>query len=50
MFCDKNIHCCLYCREADANRVREYNAAMRIQSWFRGIRLRAYVKYVRHQC
>jgi hypothetical protein len=31
-------------REAEAHRVEEYNAAVTIQSWFRGCRLRVYLK------
>ena len=31
------------CREADVHREREYRAAVTIQSWFRGCRVRAYL-------
>jgi len=41
------ITVCLYSyRVADVNRVTEYRAVVKIQSWFRGIRLRSYLKYV----
>ncbi|XP_066451175.1 spermatogenesis-associated protein 17 isoform X2 [Eleutherodactylus coqui] len=38
--------CFLHCREAEENRLREYNAAVAIQSWFRGCRVRAYLRYL----
>ena len=31
-------------REAEEWRDREYNAAIKIQSWFRGCRVRAYLR------
>ena len=31
-------------REAEEWREREYNAAIKIQSWFRGCRVRAYLR------
>lgn len=31
-------------READAFREIEYNAAVKIQSWYRGLKIRAYIK------
>lgn len=37
-----------YCREAEVNSEKEYKAAVRIQSWFRGCRIRAYLKHL-HQ-
>jgi len=30
--------------EAEANRVKEYDAAVKIQSWYRGLRTRHYLK------
>ncbi|CAN2387441.1 Spermatogenesis associated 17 [Pristimantis euphronides] len=36
----------LLCREAEENRLREYAAAVAIQSWFRGCRVRAYLRYL----
>ncbi|XP_074165286.1 spermatogenesis-associated protein 17 isoform X1 [Sminthopsis crassicaudata] len=33
-------------RTADGHRKREYNAAVKIQSWFRGCRVRAYIRYL----
>ncbi|XP_071996215.1 spermatogenesis-associated protein 17 isoform X2 [Engystomops pustulosus] len=34
------------CRDAEENRLTEYNAAVVIQSWFRGCRVRAYLRYL----
>ncbi|XP_040283545.1 spermatogenesis-associated protein 17 [Bufo bufo] len=34
------------CRDAEENRLKEYNAAVVIQSWFRGCRVRAYLRYL----
>ncbi|XP_063775188.1 spermatogenesis-associated protein 17 isoform X2 [Pseudophryne corroboree] len=34
------------CRAAEENRLQEYNAALVIQSWFRGCRVRAYIRYL----
>ncbi|XP_075123267.1 spermatogenesis-associated protein 17 [Leptodactylus fuscus] len=34
------------CREAEENRLKEYKAAVVIQSWFRGCRVRAYLRYL----
>ncbi|XP_056424329.1 spermatogenesis-associated protein 17 isoform X2 [Hyla sarda] len=34
------------CRDAEENRVKEYNAAVVIQSGFRGCRVRAYLRYL----
>ncbi|XP_075056861.1 spermatogenesis-associated protein 17 [Mixophyes fleayi] len=36
----------LKCRAAEDNRLTEYNAAVVIQSWFRGCRVRAYLRYL----
>ncbi|NXP50619.1 SPT17 protein, partial [Heliornis fulica] len=33
-------------RSVDENRKREYKAAIKIQSWFRGCRVRAYLRYL----
>jgi len=32
------------CRDAEDSRAAECNAVIRIQAWYRGIRLRAYIK------
>ncbi|XP_011403289.1 PREDICTED: spermatogenesis-associated protein 17-like [Amphimedon queenslandica] len=37
---------CEACREAEDWREKEYNAAIKIQSWFRGCRVRAYLRYL----
>lgn len=42
---------CLSFRLADENRKEENNAAVVIQSWFRGCKVRAYIRYhVYSQC
>ncbi|XP_069464681.1 spermatogenesis-associated protein 17 [Ambystoma mexicanum] len=33
-------------RDAEEYRIREHNAAVKIQSWFRGCRVRAYLRYL----
>ena len=33
-------------QEADKQRVAEYNAALRIQAWFRGNRIRKYMRFL----
>jgi len=35
------------CRDAEDNRSAECQAVIRIQAWYRGVRLRAYIKYVK---
>lgn len=35
----------MYFREADENREKENQAATQIQSWFRGCKVRAYLRY-----
>ncbi|XP_031552910.1 spermatogenesis-associated protein 17-like [Actinia tenebrosa] len=34
------------CSEAEDQRTREYEAAVRIQSWFRAVRVRAYIRFL----
>lgn len=34
----------IFNRVADENREQEYKAAIKIQSWFRGCKVRAYIK------
>lgn len=41
-FCFNNLHF----RDAEVNRDKEYRSAVCIQSWYRGIRIRSYLKYV----
>jgi len=33
-------------RQSDLFRALEYNAAVKIQSWYRGVRVRSYLKYL----
>lgn len=40
----RHVCLCPVNREAEAHRVEEYNAAVTIQSWFRGCRLRTHLK------
>ncbi|CAB3976877.1 spermatogenesis-associated 17-like [Paramuricea clavata] len=35
-------------REGERNRKTEYDSAVRIQSWFRGIKVRAFLKFLHH--
>ena len=42
----RHVCLCPVNREAEAHRVEEYNAAVTIQSWFRGCRLRTHLKWV----
>ncbi|XP_028402897.1 spermatogenesis-associated protein 17-like [Dendronephthya gigantea] len=35
-------------REAERNRKTEYDSAVRIQSWFRGIKVRSYLRFLHH--
>ena len=37
---------CLFYSEAEDCRVREYFAAVKIQAWHRGNRIRAYLRFV----
>ncbi|CAH1263256.1 SPATA17 [Branchiostoma lanceolatum] len=36
-------------RDAEENRLKEYEAALKIQSWFRAVRVRSYIKFL-HKC
>ncbi|KAM4693916.1 spermatogenesis-associated protein 17 isoform 2-T2 [Discoglossus pictus] len=40
------LRCYTERRNAEENRIKEYNAAVKIQSWFRGCRVRAYLRYL----
>lgn len=36
---------CVSLREAEENRLKEHDAAILIQSWFRACKVRAYLRY-----
>ena len=39
----------MFYRDAEDQRQKEFQAALKIQSWFRGTKVRAYFKYVWEQ-